>query len=620
MQRLALAILLLALTSPLAATELDTIAQSPTWTDLAGDRAQLSLSLPDGDHLAVLRPADVRAPDFQVLVQGTDGVIRAVAAPEASVWTGQLLDRPDSRLVVRRQDDRLAGTLSIGGSEPAAWRLEATGNVGTLSRTDLGAARPGACAVADHAPRPRPHIDAAAKDAAAPVLICELACDTDVEFFTANNASVDDTVADIESIIAGVSLIYTMDTGIAYQITTILVREAEPDPYDVTNPYALLEQFSEEWRNNHDDIPRDLAHFFTGKDLDGSPVGIAWQDVGVCSTYNGYSLVQSMFSDDLAERIAVSAHEIGHTYDAVHCDYGASWWCRIMCASIGGCAGGFNSFGPETIEDIVAESGDVLCLDPGEVMVPTTTLPFSDDFQQSGVPDVTRWMAMDLAKNIYGRLELEAGDTWGVNELGTIRTLPMALDGGARLTFQWRSYGLPAGQPLRVEYFDSANWSWVLLHTIVATGGSSNPLADLELEIPATAAGDFFAIRFSADGNGGDSSDEWHIDNLLLEEMAVGVPGATPEAALSARVAPNPFNPATEIILRLPRDADVRVVARDAAGRQVSVIHDGRLSAGAVRLAWNGRDMAGRPLSSGAYIIEIIAGGERLTAKAVLLK
>jgi hypothetical protein len=602
--------------------------QSPTWQDLGPATARLVLDLGDGPRRAVVRPAAVRAPGFRVRIQDASGDLRAVPTPPPSVWVGQLIDRPDSRVLVRRADGQLSGSVSLGSGE--VWQLAP---VGTLPghagdgrhvayRLAAGAATAGTCALGGPAISPSgPIPERLDKSASLTVRICELACDADVEFFELNGSSVDATVADIELVIAGVSTVYALDLRLAYQITEVIVRTAEPDPYDQTVPMVLLQQFTDHWQDHHGDVPRDLAHLFTGKDLAGTPVGIAWQGTGVCSVYNGYSLVQSRFSSELAERIAVSAHELGHNYDAVHCDYGGSWWCRIMCAAIGGCSGGVQSFGPLAIEDIGAEADAVGCLEPGTVLVPTADLPFYDDFQDWGEIDPARWVAADQAAVIYGRLELESGETWGVNELGTIRTLPMDLTGAARLSFRCRSYGLPAGQPLRIETFDSATWTWDLLETILATGGSSNPWVDHAIDIPAEAAGPFFAVRFSADGNQGDSSDEWHLDDVAIDPLTTPAPQGLPAASpLAVSLAPNPFNPRTTITVHVPTGGPVRVVARDAAGRRVATIHDAILDTGEHRIAWQGRDDAGRPLASGTYLLDVVAASQRAAIKAVLLR
>jgi len=591
------------------------------------DRLQVDLPIDGVLRRLDLRPSPVRAPDFRVRVQGSDGRLSEVTAPAPTVWTGALVDQPGSRAVLAWRDGRISGTITLMTWRRETWtvrpadELVAGAAAGTcvLYRADDVLPTAGTCGV-ETPPGEEPHWhDPAGKDATLAVQVCEVACDVDTEYFVANNSSVDDTVADIELIIAGVSALYELDLRVAFVITEILIRESEPDPYGTTNPNALLEAFSDEWRDNHDDVQRDVAHLFTGKDLDGTPIGIAWASLGICNSYYGYSLVQSHFSDDLAERVAVSAHEIGHNFDAVHCDYGGSWWCRVMCSSIGGCSAGIRSFGPDTLERVGDELPGLSCLEAGTAQIPTTSLPFFDAFTASGEPNPELWIAADLAKVIYQRLELEAGDTYGVNELGTIRTLPMTLSGAATVTFKVRSYGLPAGQPLRVEYFDSDTWQWVLLQTIIATGGSSSPLEEVQLAVPASAAGPYFAVRFSADGNGGDWNDEWHLDDVSIDQSTSSVPGLQGSGLITA-VAPNPFNPQTTVTFNLAFAGPVDVTIRDLQGRLVKRLAKREFPAGEHRIAWSGRDDTGKPAASGAYLVQLVTADRVETAKVALLK
>ncbi len=84
---------------------------------------------------------------------------------------------------------------------------------------------------------------------------------------------------------------------------------------------------------------------------------------------------------------------------------------------------------------------------------------------------------------------------------------------------------------------------------------------------------------------------------------------------------PNPFNPRTTIRFGLAEagPADLRIY--DILGREVVVLLDAaRLPAGEQRVVWEGRDGAGRPLSSGVYFIRISAGDHSEIRKTLLLK
>ena len=96
--------------------------------------------------------------------------------------------------------------------------------------------------------------------------------------------------------------------------------------------------------------------------------------------------------------------------------------------------------------------------------------------------------------------------------------------------------------------------------------------------------------------------------------------GGTP-AALSMVLGdsyPNPFSAGTALDLTLRREADVSVEVFDVAGRRVRAIELGRMSAGATRLAFDGRDDRARVLPSGVYFYRVRAADETVTRKMVI--
>ena len=78
---------------------------------------------------------------------------------------------------------------------------------------------------------------------------------------------------------------------------------------------------------------------------------------------------------------------------------------------------------------------------------------------------------------------------------------------------------------------------------------------------------------------------------------------------------PNPFNPTTDISFRLSANSEVSLKVYDMLGREVAVLVDGRLNAGAHSVTFNASG-----LSSGVYFYQINVGGKLLTRKMLLLK
>lgn len=105
------------------------------------------------------------------------------------------------------------------------------------------------------------------------------------------------------------------------------------------------------------------------------------------------------------------------------------------------------------------------------------------------------------------------------------------------------------------------------------------------------------------------------------ETRSFTVSVAMPALALSlGQNAPNPFSPATTIPFVL--DATTRVLLRvyDVRGALVATLHDGVLPEGRHAIAWNGRNDAGRAVSSGTYLYALVAGKQRLARKMLVVR
>lgn len=97
------------------------------------------------------------------------------------------------------------------------------------------------------------------------------------------------------------------------------------------------------------------------------------------------------------------------------------------------------------------------------------------------------------------------------------------------------------------------------------------------------------------------------VDTLVAPTVGVGDPPAIASLTLSA--APNPTRGASTIALALPSSAphaDVAVL--DLAGRRIATLWAGPAPAGALRLAWDGRDRAGEPVAAGVYRVVATVG------------
>ena len=84
---------------------------------------------------------------------------------------------------------------------------------------------------------------------------------------------------------------------------------------------------------------------------------------------------------------------------------------------------------------------------------------------------------------------------------------------------------------------------------------------------------------------------------------------------------PNPFNPSTNFEFTLPLDKRVSVRVYDVSGRLVRTLIDGEYYAeGTHTVTWNGRDDAGMPVASAAYIYTLEWGQFRQSRSMILAK
>ena len=83
---------------------------------------------------------------------------------------------------------------------------------------------------------------------------------------------------------------------------------------------------------------------------------------------------------------------------------------------------------------------------------------------------------------------------------------------------------------------------------------------------------------------------------------------------------PNPFNPATTIRYSLNEAADVKLAVYNLLGQEIRSLVQQFQPAGSYTVVWDGRDAAGRQVSTGLYLYRLQAGADVVTRKMVLAK
>jgi len=107
---------------------------------------------------------------------------------------------------------------------------------------------------------------------------------------------------------------------------------------------------------------------------------------------------------------------------------------------------------------------------------------------------------------------------------------------------------------------------------------------------------------------------------LVVATTTSVVPGppAGPDLALEA--APNPARESTDLRFSLARKQRVTVGVFAVDGRRVRTLYRGPLEAGEHRLAWDGRDDAGRQVANGLYFAELETAEGRTTRRVARVR
>jgi MYXO-CTERM domain-containing protein len=180
--------------------------------------------------------------------------------------------------------------------------------------------------------------------------------------FTSERGSDSAAAAAIATRVNNVDGYFSEQVGVQISLAQPVETHSDPDdPFtDESEAGLLLDQVSEYRLQNSVHSNQGLTHLWTGRDLDTSTVGVAWEGV-LCDTYFGAGLSEGNdgpFFDSL-----IAAHEIGHNFGAQH-DGEPSSLCPdevgsfIMSASVNGS----EEFSDCSIAIMQAEAAGAACV------------------------------------------------------------------------------------------------------------------------------------------------------------------------------------------------------------------------------------------------------------------
>ena len=83
---------------------------------------------------------------------------------------------------------------------------------------------------------------------------------------------------------------------------------------------------------------------------------------------------------------------------------------------------------------------------------------------------------------------------------------------------------------------------------------------------------------------------------------------------------PNPFNPSTTISFSLPSDNHAILNIYDISGKLINTLIDKNMKTGYHNISWDGKDLYGEEVSTGAYVYTLSTNDISLSGKMILLK
>ena len=273
-----------------------------------------------------LEPHDLRAPDYQAVETGPGGVRRVLPRGPVITYKGRLSGQEDThgRFTITRQG--VEGVVFTAGEryyvEPLRRYLAGAkgAELVVYRHSDIKFDQDWKCGVS--LPRSlKRGVDQLGPPAAAGTAtkyLAQVATEADYEYVQALGGS-DAANAEILSILNMVDGVYQSELLLELSVTFQHAWATDQDPYSATTLSDLLSEFGTHWNDNFAaSKDYDVAHLWTGRNLDGKIVGKAWSPVACNIRLLSYGLSERL--SDVPAKHLVPAHEIGHNFGAFHPD------------------------------------------------------------------------------------------------------------------------------------------------------------------------------------------------------------------------------------------------------------------------------------------------------------
>ncbi|HSP64342.1 MAG TPA: M12 family metallo-peptidase [Pyrinomonadaceae bacterium] len=324
----------------------DVRLDSQTAAQRVRESGRLSVQTPARDFEIVLAPNDLRAPNYRAEEVSDGGIVREVPMSRVNTYKGSVVGMPDADARFTVDDDTVEGMIITSDQSyflESARKYSTSADAGDYLFYKASDVRPEITRTCGDTLDEQVNREAkqfasefsshVAPQVFSPFKVAEIATEADFEYVSAFGGSSANANSDILSVMNQVQAIYERDIGLTFTVVSQHTWTTA-DPYSTSGASQpavnLLNSFTNYWNANFAATSRDDVHLWTGKNL-GGPAGIAWMGEVCLDGTHSYGL--SDLENMAPFRVGIPAHEIGHNFNASHCDGQAGCDNSIMLAT-----------------------------------------------------------------------------------------------------------------------------------------------------------------------------------------------------------------------------------------------------------------------------------------------
>ncbi|HEX6187234.1 MAG TPA: M12 family metallo-peptidase [Pyrinomonadaceae bacterium] len=307
---------------------------------------KLLLGTSAGQFDLKVAPHDLRSADYVAQAIGSDGIAQQLARTPVHTFKGEVRGLPQAQARLTIEPDSIEGSIitkseryfiqparalsrAARSDEFVFYRgsdvIKDAGECGVTLADEVAAEEERALSTAGSGSKTSAsNFETSEITSLSPLKIVRLATDADAEYVAALGgvAQANNQIVNIMNQVDG---IYQVEIGVTFQIVGQNAwTDVATDPYTDLDAGDRLNEFRTRW-NSAPPIAaaRDLAHLWTGQDLTGSTIGVAFVGVVCVSSSSSYGLSQRFPVNQAgnpitASTVVLTAHEIGHNFSARH--------------------------------------------------------------------------------------------------------------------------------------------------------------------------------------------------------------------------------------------------------------------------------------------------------------